>query len=251
MARFIKRHRRRCAELSSVLHGVTPTVKRIEYFIVAIHACCWPMQVYAGDELGYSETPETKNMTIAVTDVGGIDGGDEVKQAVVRGIVVPTVGYGGMNMHMFDVSQVPNVQVSASRAFANFFVTKNTPWLCILSGQQALFNAEYILGMSHGVCLVCCKFKLHQYEFANSTLRPTTACTFIICKSDSLFAVCRPEDGLVKQLVVAKGVLRITLKCFACRWMTWCYSAAAARMMAHSWTTHGRRISGSQLRGSK
>ncbi|EIE25075.1 hypothetical protein COCSUDRAFT_61318 [Coccomyxa subellipsoidea C-169] len=68
-------------------------------------------EVYAGDELGYSETPETKNMTIAVMDVGGIDGGDEVKQAVVRGIVVPTVGYGGMNMHMFDVSQVPNVQV--------------------------------------------------------------------------------------------------------------------------------------------
>ena len=87
--------------------------------------------MYAGDELGYSETPETKNMTIAVMDVGGIDGGDEVKQAVVRGIVVPTVGYGGMNMHMFDVSQVPNVQVSASRASTIFLSQKNTPWLCI------------------------------------------------------------------------------------------------------------------------
>jgi alanine racemase len=70
--------------------------------------------VYAGDELGYSTVPESKDMKVAVLDVGSIDGGDDVTQAVVRGVVVPTVGYGGMNMHMLDVIQVPGVQVAQS-----------------------------------------------------------------------------------------------------------------------------------------
>ncbi len=69
-------------------------------------------QVYAGDELGYSTTPQTKDMTIAVLDVGSIDGADDVDKAVVRGIVVPVVGDGGMNMHMLDVTNVPGVQVN-------------------------------------------------------------------------------------------------------------------------------------------
>lgn len=68
-------------------------------------------QVYVGDELGYSTTPQTKNMTIAVLDVGSIDGAEDVDKAVVRGIVVPVVGDGGMNMHMLDVTNVPGVQV--------------------------------------------------------------------------------------------------------------------------------------------
>ncbi|BDA41304.1 Alanine racemase [Coccomyxa sp. Obi] len=68
-------------------------------------------KVYVGDELGYSKTPQTKDMTIAVLDVGSIDGADDVYQAVVRGIVVPVVGDGGMNMHMLDVTNVPGVQV--------------------------------------------------------------------------------------------------------------------------------------------
>lgn len=67
--------------------------------------------MYAGDELGYSTTPQTKDMTIAVLDVGAIDGADDVDKAVVRGVVVPVVGDGGMNMHMLDVTNVPGVQV--------------------------------------------------------------------------------------------------------------------------------------------
>lgn len=50
-------------------------------------------------------------MKIAVLDVGSIDGGDDINQVVVRGVVVPTVGYGGMNMHMVDISKVPDAQV--------------------------------------------------------------------------------------------------------------------------------------------
>ncbi|CAL8461973.1 g1504 [Coccomyxa elongata] len=68
-------------------------------------------KVYVGDELGYSTTPQAKDMTIAVLDVGSIDGADDVDKAVVRGIVVPVVGDGGMNMHMLDVTNVPGVQV--------------------------------------------------------------------------------------------------------------------------------------------
>ena len=74
-------------------------------------------QAYIGDELGYSTMPQTKDMTIAVLDVGSIDGANEVDEAVVRGIVVPVVGDGGMNMHMLDVTDVPGVQVIPSFLF--------------------------------------------------------------------------------------------------------------------------------------
>jgi alanine racemase len=33
-------------------------------------------------------------------------------QVVVRGKVVPVVGYGGMNLHIIDVSTVPEAQVN-------------------------------------------------------------------------------------------------------------------------------------------
>ena len=36
------------------------------------------MQAYAGDELGYSETPITQDMRIAIVDVGAVDGADIV-----------------------------------------------------------------------------------------------------------------------------------------------------------------------------
>lgn len=40
---------------------------------------CW--QAYVGDELGYSETPITQDMRIAIVDVGTVDGADIVSKA--------------------------------------------------------------------------------------------------------------------------------------------------------------------------
>ena len=108
------------------------------------------VQAYAGDELGYDKTAITKDMRIAVVDVGAVDGADDVTkvggrdggrlqstsftllkvcreliqnvrgpkpgslvsiQVVVRGKVCPVVGYGGMNMHIIDITSVPDAEV--------------------------------------------------------------------------------------------------------------------------------------------
>ncbi|CAK0783713.1 hypothetical protein CVIRNUC_006912 [Coccomyxa viridis] len=68
-------------------------------------------QVHPGDMLGYDETSVTRNMTIAVTNAGTVDGADTVTEVVIRGKVCRVVGHGGMNMHMIDITDVPDAKV--------------------------------------------------------------------------------------------------------------------------------------------
>ena len=44
-----------------------------------VHAAA---QAYAGDELGYDNTPITQDMHIALVDVGAVDGADLVTQVL-------------------------------------------------------------------------------------------------------------------------------------------------------------------------
>lgn len=39
-------------------------------------------QAYIGDKLGYDENPIMRNMTIAVTDAGAVDGADIINEVV-------------------------------------------------------------------------------------------------------------------------------------------------------------------------
>ena len=116
-------------------------------------SCTSNLQAYAGDKLGYQKEPIERDMTIALTDAGAVDGADIISevgmarlpgmrqaapasgwrmsmcavhhcrfapvdvQVVVRGKLCSVVGYGGMNMHMIDISAVPEARVSCFAAF--------------------------------------------------------------------------------------------------------------------------------------
>ena len=47
------------------------------------------MQAYVGDRLGYDEDPITRNMTIAVTDAGAVDGADIISQVSLPSLCLP------------------------------------------------------------------------------------------------------------------------------------------------------------------
>lgn len=64
----------------------------------------WPLvQAYAGDKLGYAETTIDHNMTIAVLDVGSVDGADEVTQVTQPAILCFNHACMSFALHMSSV----------------------------------------------------------------------------------------------------------------------------------------------------